>query len=103
MQIIILVAGTEAAGGGNFGKSWGWWTATAGERAMGKSTSHCGTFRISIALRELIDAHKSVELAPGKGREIVGERKSGKCEIKWENQEAGNATLYACEITAVEN
>lgn len=25
------------------------------------STSHCGTFRLSIALRQLIDAHKSVK------------------------------------------
>lgn len=90
MQIIILAAGTEAAGGGNFGKSWGWWTATAGERAMGKSTSHCGTFRISIALRELIDAHKSVELAPGRAgnsrraekremRNKVGKSGGGQC------------------------
>lgn len=70
-------------------EKWGWkfggevGQQLQAERAPGQSTSHCGTFRISIALRELIDAHKSVELAPRKGQKIVENRGKAGRAASW--------------------
>lgn len=67
------------------------------------STSHCGTFRLSIALGQLIDAHKSVKRVRRGSRQTLEEARREGDSSSLSLSVSLPPARFACQITAVEN